>query len=325
MDIRWHINTALIKIAINFLKWSGWYDGYWDNWKIEMFSYAQKQGLHILPVHYYSPLPNSEELSQCLWEKKNELIGIELNIDLAVDLLMRLAKDYQQEYTKFPHEPTSNHQQFYLNNGAYGRGDAEILYSMIRDRKPQRIIEIGSGNSTLLISQAIRKNRSDDSDYFCDFLAIEPYPPEYLNPLPTEVGKLLQQQIQTVPLEEFTSLKSGDIQFIDSSHVAKIGSDVMYEYLEILPRLAPGVVIHIHDIFLPMEYPYEWIDELKFFWNEQYLLQGFLSFNQEFKVIMPTYALDKQYPGGLKTYIPSCAEQTKDLASSFWIERCIPS
>ena len=324
MDIRWHINTALIKIAINFLKWSGWYDGYWDNWRGEMFSYAQKQGLHILPVHYYSPVPKTDELSQCIWEKKSELIGIELNIDLAVDLLMRLAKDYQQEYTKFPYEPTSNHQQFYLNNSAYGSGDAEILYSMIRDRKPQRIIEIGSGNTTLLISQAIRKNRSDDSDYSCDFLAIEPYPPEYLNPLPTEVGKILQQQVQTVPIEEFTSLKSGDILFIDSSHVAKIGSDVIYEYLEILPRLDPGVLIHIDDIFLPMNYPYEWIDKFKFFWNEQYLLQGFLSFNQQFKVIMPTYALDKQYPEILKTYIPSCAGQNY-LVSSFWIEKCIPS
>ena len=142
--------------------------------------------------------------------------------------------------------------------------------------------------------------------------------------MPTEVRKILQQQVQTVPIEEFTSLKSGDILFIDSSHVAKIGSDVIYEYLEILPRLAPGVLIHIHDIVLPMDYPYEWTDKFKFFWNEQYLLQGFLLFNQEFKVIMPTYALDKQYPEVLKTYIPSCAKRN-NLVSSFWIEKCIPS
>jgi hypothetical protein len=191
---------------------------------------------------------------------------------------------------------------------------------MIRDLKPQRIIEIGSGRTTLLMSQAIRQNQSQDPNYSCDFLAIEPYPPEYLNPWPSEVSRILPNQLQTVALEEFTSLKSGDLLFIDSTHVAAIGSDVIYEYLEILPRLAPGVIIHIDDIFLPMNYPRYWVEKARFFWNEQYLLQAFLSFNKEFEVILPSHYLNQQYPDAIKTYIPSCQKQSYSL-SSFWLKR----
>ncbi|BAZ43124.1 hypothetical protein NIES4102_01200 [Chondrocystis sp. NIES-4102] len=320
MDLRWHINTALAQIAIKFLKWSKWYDGYWNHWRGDIFNYAQKQGLHILPVHYYSPIPNTAELPTSVWNNQSELKGINLNIESGLELLTKLSTCYQQEYLKFPSEPINSDREYYLNNSAYGRGDAEILYSMIRHIKPKRIIEIGSGRTTLLISQAINQNKLENTSYSCDFLAIEPYPPEYLVPPPAEVTKMLPVQLQLVPIDQFTCLEENDILFIDSTHVASIGSDVVYEYLEILPRLASGVMVHIDDIFLPMNYPKKWIDEARFFWNEQYLLQAFLSFNQAFQVIMPTYALSKQYTEVFEACIPSCKEQ-KSSPSSFWIKK----
>lgn len=320
MDFRWHINKILVKTAVKFLKWSGWYEGYWNYWRGEPFSYAQKNGLHILPVHYYSPIPNTSELSPAIFEKESKLKGVELNLDSGLDLLSKLSTAYKAEYSKFPSKPTSNRQEFYLNNSAYGRGDAEILYSMIRHIKPKRIIEIGSGRTTLLMSQAIRQNCLESADYNCDFIAIEPYPPEYLNPLPAEVSKMLPVQLQTVPMEQFTALEKDDILFIDSTHVVSVGSDVVYEYLEILPCLNEGVIIHIDDIFLPTDYPKDWIHKSRFFWNEQYLLQAFLAFNREFEVIMPTHALDRQYPEAMESYIPSC-KQRPYSASSFWLKK----
>lgn len=320
MDLRWHFNTALVKTAIKLLKWSGWYEGYWNYWRGEAFSYAQKHGLHILPVHYYSPIPDTDKLSASMWNKKSNLIGLDLNLNFGLELLHKLSEGYQNEYTQFPLEPTSKHQQFYLNNSAYRRGDAEILYSMVRYIKPRKIIEIGSGRTTLLMSQAIRQNQQEDREYCCEFTAIEPYPPEYLNPLPAEVSQLLSTNLQDVTVEKFQCLESGDILFIDSTHVSNIGSDVVYEYLEILPCLSKGVIIHIDDIFLPMNYPKDWIDKSRFFWNEQYLLQAFLAFNQEFKIIMPTHALNNEYPEIIKSYIPSL-EQSDCSPSSFWLEK----
>lgn len=320
MDIRWHISKILVKTAVKLLKWSKWYDGYWNYWREGSFDYAQKNRLHILPVHYYSPIPNTNELESSIWNKESELKGVNLNLDSGLELLTQLNTHYQSEYTKFPSKPTSNSQEYYLDNSAYGRGDAEILYSMIRHRKPKKIIEIGSGRTTLLISQAIRQNKLENTSYSCEFIAIEPYPPEYLNPLPAEVTKILPIQLQTVPIEQFTALEKDDILFIDSTHVASIGSDVVHEYLEIIPRLASGVIVHIDDIFLPRNYPRDWVKKSRFFWNEQYLLQAFLAFNQEFKVILPSHALSIEFTSIFEDLLPSCKQQ-QYRTSSFWLKK----
>jgi predicted O-methyltransferase YrrM len=319
MDIRWHISKFFVKTAVKLLNWSGWYKGYWNYWRGEIFDYCQAQGLHILPVHFYTPIPDTSRLPESLWSQESELISIELNIDSAIDFLAKLSEYYQSEYAQFSFDSTFDKQQFYLNNSAYGCGDAEILYSMIRHFKPRRVIEIGSGMTTLIISQALRQNFCENPEKACNFLAIEPYPPDYLKPLPNEVSRMLSTKLQEAPLEEFTALESNDLLFIDSTHVVNIGSDVVYEYLEILPRLAPGVIVHIHDIFFPMNYPRDWIHESRFFWNEQYLLQAFLTFNQKFKVLMPTYALSQKFPEVIEAHIQSCAKY-KYRPSSFWLK-----
>jgi hypothetical protein len=123
-------------------------------------------------------------------------------------------------------------------------------------------------------------------------------------------------------MELFSSLGKGDLLFIDSSHVAKIGSDVVHEYLSILPTLAPGVLVHIHDIFIPADYPRRWIEEGRFFWNEQYVLEALLSFNNEFEVIMPVHAAWRLQADRFRKLVPS-VELGRQAPASFWIRRRI--
>lgn len=320
MNVRWHINVCLVKLAISLLRLTRWYDGYWNHWRT-MFPLAERQGLHIMPVHYYSPIPDARELPEALWTHNRAPVGVDLNIDTALVQLDRFNQNYSSEYNAFPAKPSDNAHDYHLNNEAYFSGDAEILYSMVRELKPKRIIEIGSGYSTLLICQAIRINQKETSNYQCDFIAIEPYPPPALIPPPAEVTRMESKPLQQISPELFASLSVNDILFIDSTHVVRIGSDVALEFLTIVPNLAPGVVVHIHDIFIPAEYPRQWIEQARFFWNEQYLIEAFLAFNEEFEVIMATHAIWLAHADYLRKVIPSL-DKGRPQPSSFWIRRC---
>lgn len=319
MSLRWHLNVFLVKTAVGLLRLSGWYVGYFNHWRT-MFDYVQRKGLHILPVHYYSPIPNTQELPDGVWQQKRLPLGFDLNEESAFDLLERFNEMYAREYNTFPSVSDGGAPKFYLNNKAYSSGDAEILYAMVRDLKPRKIVEIGSGYSTLLICQAIRENQREALDYRCEFIAIEPYPPSILSPLPIEVTRLESKPLHQVNSDLFSSLGANDLLFIDSTHVARIGSDVVHEYLFLLPNLAVGVVIHIHDIFIPAEYPRVWIDEARYFWNEQYLVEAFLSYNSAFQVIMPTHNLWLKYPERFHRNIPA-RDSIPFHPSSFWIRR----
>lgn len=317
--VHWHLKAWMVKLALWLLRLSGWYSGYWNSWRT-MFAYAERKGLHILPVHYYSPIPDTSNLPDSLWQHHQVPIGFDLRIDSALDLLDRLSHTYGNEYNAFPREPGNNTHSYYLNNEAYRSGDAEILYAMLRDLKPRRIIEIGSGYSTLLICQAIRDNQKEMPDYQCEFIAVEPYPPKILTPPPAEVTRIDSRPLQQITSDLFSFLGNNDVLFIDSTHVARIGSDVVLEFLTIVPSLAPGVIVHIHDIFIPAEYPRWWVDQARFFWNEQYLVAAFLTYNEKFEVIMPTHAIWLAHVDHFRKAIPSL-ESGQYAPSSFWIRR----
>lgn len=319
MDWRWHLSAACVKLAIWLLKFSGWYAGYWNHWTT-MFDYAERRGLHILPSHYYSPIPTTRILSADLWTHDRTPIGFELNVDRSSEYLNVLSRRYGGEYNSFPKKRGRDPHTYYLDNDAFLPGDAEVLYAIVRDLKPRRIVEIGSGYSTLLICQAIRANQKESPERRCEFIAIEPYPPAFLNPLPGEVTRIEAKPIQEVNLSLFSSLQENDVLFIDSTHVARIGSDVVHECLAILPSLSPGVIVHIHDIFIPAEYPRLWIDQSRLFWNEQYLLEAFLTFNCEYEVIMPVHAIWRRNPKLFFEAIPS-ATSCRMAPSSFWMRR----
>jgi hypothetical protein len=301
------------------LKAGGWYDGYWNHWRT-MFPYSQQHGLHILPVHYYSPIPDTRALSDELWKDLRWPTGFDLRLNGALAWLGSLGAKYKDEFNKLFAQAASGVHAFDRDNPAFTPGDAEILYSILREIKPHKIIEIGSGHSTLLMCQAIRANRNEASDYCCDFVAIEPYPPAYLCPPPPEVTRLEPKRIQDVDPALFFSLKNGDILFIDSSHVVRTGSDVVHEFLRILPDLAPGVIVHVHDIFMPAEYPRAWLREECIFWNEQYLLEAFLTSNRDFEVIMPAQALWRLHPDAFSNAFQGFKAGHVG-PSSFWIRR----
>ncbi len=280
----------------------------------------QRLGFHLTLNHYYEPVPDTSKLKEELWTTQSELPGLDMKEEVQVELLSLFAARFKAEYDAFPVEKTDEAHRFYLNNGGFPSVDAEILYCMIRHLKPRYIMEIGSGSSTCLSAQAVLKNRDEDSDVTCELIAIEPYPNEVLKRGFPGLSRLIQRQAQEVPLEEFQRLHDNDILFIDSSHMLKIGSDVQYEYLELLPRLQKGVVVHIHDIHFPMEYPKAVVTRKHRFWNEQYLFQAFLAFNSSFHVLWGGNFMHVRHPDALAS-----AFQSYDPAgrwpSSLWIRR----
>lgn len=321
MGIDWRTREFVAKTAIRMLRRTGWYTGYWNHWRGRLFDYAERQGLHIMPVHFYTPIPEVSRFADGRrGPERPDPTGISLRTDEAMALLERLAAAYGEEYRTFPDEPTDDPHRYYLSNTGFGCGDGEILYAMLRDLKPRRMIEIGSGCSTLAASEALRRNALDDPSAACDFVCVEPYPPPYLTPLPAGVARIIPEPVQRVLVETFSSLGAGDVLFIDSTHVVSIGSDVDYLFTEVLPRLAPGVVVHVHDIFLPYDYPEVWIREDRFFWNEQYLLQAFLLFNDAFEVILPAHALANRHAEAFDRAIPS-RRRRGGLPASFWMRR----
>lgn len=283
------------------------------------FNFWQKLGVHIVPNHFHGPVPDTSQLDERIWLSKSELSGINMNEEKQLQLLGEFKAEFKNEYDAFPIEKPAASNRFYLTNGMFESVDAEVLYCMIRRFKPKRIIEIGSGYSTLLAAEAILKNQHENN-IGCELQAIEPYPNETLTAGFAGLSKLITKKVEDVGFWEFKQLSENDILFIDSSHVLKIGSDVKYEYLEILPSLNKGVVVCVHDIFLPAEYHKEWVLKRHFFWNEQYLLQGFLAFNESFEVLFANSFLHLNYPEKLKEAFASYRKEDC-WPGCFWIRR----
>jgi len=248
------------------------------------------------------------------------MAGVDIKEEEQVKMLSRFSSRFKNEYESLPRFPTKVKHQYYLRNHTFESVDGEVYYSMIRHFKPRKIFEIGAGYSTYLAAQAILKNKEEDDCYKCELVAIEPYPNDVLERGFPGLSKLLPRKVQEIPLSEFEKLRQNDILFIDSSHVLRIGSDVQYEYLDILPRLNRGVIVHIHDIFLPLEYPKKWILKDHFLYTEQYLLQAFLAFNDTFEVLWAGEYMHLKHPDKLKEAFSSY-KPSKTKPGSFWIRR----
>jgi hypothetical protein len=275
-----------------------------------------------LGFHITEPIPDSRTLKNKLWQNHSELIGIDLNEQGQLELLSDFASKFKNEYDRLPLNWDQNLKpyEYYINNGGFGSGDGEILYCMIRYFKPKRIFEIGSGNSTYLSAQAVLKNKEEEKNYECELVVIDPYPQNIVQAGFPGLSKLIPKKVQDIPWQEFKNLRENDILFIDSSHVLTIGSDVQYEYLEILPRINKGVIVHSHDIFLPAEYPKDWVLKGHRFWTEQYLLQAFLAFNDSFEVLWAGSYMHLKHPDRLEASFSSYKRE-KITPGSFWIRR----
>lgn len=274
----------------------------------------RKVGIYPVLDHYYEPLFNPAHLRKPLSQDR-ELPGIDWNVPEQLDLLSRF--QFNDELLRFPIDRQSGHEFFY-RNGFFESGDAEFLYNMIRLFKPKRIFEIGCGQSTLLATNAVATNRSEDASYRCEHVCIEPYEVGWLDQLDVTV---VREPVELIDKAFFGRLETNDILFIDSSHMIRPQGDVLFEYFEILPILKPGVLIHVHDIFSPKDYLEEWIQSVCF-WNEQYLLEAFLSYNSEFKIVGALNFLKHHYPSELTEVCPVLRQQYESREpGSFWLRR----
>ena len=237
----------------------------------ELFRRWERRGFHVTPVHFYQPIPDTRSLPETLWTHPSDLAGVEMNETTQLELLREHIPKFRDEYEQLPTSSPGREKGFYVNNTLFGGVDALVAYCMVRHFKPRTIIEVGSGFSSLVLGQAAERNKR------AGLICIEPFPRAFLREGFPGLRSLIEKKVQDIELEFFSQLESDDILFIDSSHTVKIGSDVNYLFLEVLPRLRPGVIVHVHDIFLPFEYRRDWVlDELRF-WSEQYLLQAFLA------------------------------------------------
>ncbi len=286
---------------------------------IQNFPKSQRMLTRIgmLPIidHFYDPLCHQKHLRKPLTEARL-LPGIVWDAQEQIDFLERFHYSHELMDIKDYKEDDDT---FHFNNGLFESGEVECWYNMIRIVKPRRIIEIGSGYSTLVAIRAIKKNTEDDPEYRCRHTCIEPYQAEWLDRLDITV---IRKKVEEVEIERFMELTHNDILFIGSSHILRPQGDVLFEYLTLLPLLHQGVLIHIHDIFSPHDYPAAWVLREQRLWNEQYLLEAFLSSNSEWQIIMALNYLQHAFYDQLRAVCPFLTRQREP--SSFYIQKIAP-
>lgn len=272
------------------------------------------------PGHYYTPLPSMEEVARVaprVWKQTPQgLPGIDLRVREQQKLFAKLLKYYgQMPFTSSKKEGF----RYYFDNVNFCHADAIVLYCMLREFRPRRIIEVGSGFSSCVML--------DTNQYYLDssvqFTFIEPDPVRLLpnmTPSDTDSVQLLTALVQDVDLQVFGQLQENDILFLDCSHVGKIGSDVLHLLFEVLPRLAKGVIVHFHDMFYPFEYPRNWVEKDKRAWNEDYFVRAFLQYNNTFEIMYFNNYLGKMHKEMLEKHMPLALQ---DIGGSLWLRKVV--
>jgi hypothetical protein len=268
--------------------------------------------------HFYSPVIDSEDLRRRageLWREKTSLLP---GVDLALDTQRAFLEDARLVAGEYDYKASrlagTGPHEFHDGNGLFESLDSRSLYCMLRGRAPAKMIEVGSGYSSLLSADVNRRFLGGRTEIAC----IEPYPPDFLSELPAGISELIPKRVEEVGVAPFLALQAGDFLFIDSSHVSKTGSDVNFLYLEVLPRLASGVIVHLHDIFLPDEYPRDWVLEEERSWNEQYLLQALLIHSRAFRVLFASHCASLFLADQVESVFGS-----RYGGGSFWMEKIL--
>jgi predicted O-methyltransferase YrrM len=270
---------------------------------------------YVPPGHFHSPIPSLEDIESSARRHKSpdQVPGVELNEADQLVLLGELTKFYPT--MPFRDEATPGF-RYRFDNPSYSYADGILLHTMLRYLRPRRVVEVGSGYTSALTL--------DTNEHFlgnqvsCSF--IEPHPNLLLS-LITEKDlqsvRVIRSRLQDVDLRLFDELEAGDILFIDSTHVSKVDSDVNCLFFDVLPRLKPGTLIHLHDVFPSFEYPLDWLRHGRA-WNEQYVLRAFLQFNASFRIrLFGSHMIDR-YPDWFRTHMPLCL---KNPGGAFWMQR----
>ncbi len=267
------------------------------------------------PGHFYSPIPDVEEIRErrsSIFNFKKNCAGINMNIEAQLDFLRSCEHYY--DTIPFSSQKTSEF-RYYFENDMFGYADGISLYLILNTFKPSKIIEIGSGfSSALMLDSCDRINSLKNTK----LTFVEPYP-ERLNSLLTTKDQINLHEciVQDTPKVIYEELEANDILFIDSSHVSKAGSDVNFLFFEILPFLKPGVVIHVHDIGINFQYPFNWIEKGRA-WNESYLLRAFLMNNKSYEIILHNAQVFYNNVAYFKENMPL---YLKAPGGSFWMKK----
>jgi len=276
---------------------------------------ADRTGYDLVERHFYSPLPDLKSLKPARFEEPSALRGVRLDSAQAIAFLEGLSPYLAEFSFLLQHEQVGG--AFRIDNGTYESVDAEALYAVLRSVKPARVIELGSGSSSYVIDEARRQNSREDRPF--EYRVFDPYPWAA-----SALGSLDSVSVQPVgavdvALSEFKALEANDVLFVDTTHTVKTGGDVTHLVLEVLPILAPGVLIHFHDVFLPYEYPRDWVITRRRAWAEQYLLHAFLAYNPEFDVLLPLHAVSRAFPERLGRIVPTFGPGV--APGGFWMRR----
>lgn len=271
---------------------------------------GRRLGWDIVRADYYSPIVDSKSLPADVWSRAAPMHGLELDLDAQVAFI----EDWLTGALDGWHPPLHG-PGLHLLNPFYGPLDAELLYAFVRSLRPKRVLELGSGYSSLVIDAAAQRNARDGSPL--EHRLVDPFPSPLVAARPVE-----RVPAQTLELARFTSLQAGDILFVDSTHTVKPGGEVVRLVLEVLPLLNPGVVVHFHDVFRPFEYPQMLYERFNVHWQEHHLLEAFLAYNPRFKVLAAAHALARLRFEAARAFAPAL---TREMApSGFWIEAQTP-
>jgi len=274
---------------------------------------TDRVGYQVYPQVFYNPFPEPAQIDAARLAEKRDLPGVRFNTEATDGFLRDLAR-YSGEVSEFIRNRPANLIKNWDNT--YAGYDLATLYGMLRHLKPKRYIEVGCGYSTRTSTTALARNQAEGSP--CEAVFIEPYPPSYLTELKLPC-EFIPRKIQSVPLEKFQSLEAGDVLFIDTSHVIKAQNDVEYEFIHVLPSLKSGVIVHIHDIFTPFDYPADLLvgkGPNRGGNNEQYALECLLSGGGGWEVILPVYLLWKEKSPALAKLVDS-----PERPAALWIRK----
>lgn len=292
-------------------------------WRLSSYSNRHFLGEYG-PGHFYSPLPAIDDVrrdyARVADRGQDHVAGIDLRESAQLELVQLLATHRQA--MPFPHKPEAG-SRYHLDNPFFSFGDGVMLWLMLANERPSRVVEVGSGYSSAAMLDAADALALDATQ----FVFIDPYPERLLALLSAADEhrcRVIEQPLQAVAQQEFDALEAGDLLFIDSSHVAKFGSDVNDLFVRIIPQLKPGVLIHVHDICWPFDYPQHWFDDGRA-WNEAYLLRAFLQFNDAFEIVMFNDFLVAQHRALIQEHLPLMLEQPSQRLtvgnSSLWFRR----
>lgn len=285
--------------------------GNWPGHYPRYLRQADRAGLQWRSTHYYHPTYRDVDLPADVTQVR-DLPGVDLNGEAQLRLLTSFA--FQDELALLT-APEPGRPAFRYDAGGYGAGDADALYAMLRHLKPARMIEVGSGNSTLVAAKALARNAGEGRP--CTHICIEPYEKPWLDSVGAQV---IRERVERVDPALFASLQAGDVLFIDSSHVIRPFGDVLTLYQGVIPRLAPGVVVHAHDIFTPFDYPEKWLRADRRLWNEQYLLEAMIAHTPRYRVLLAMHWLYRYHDPLLSRVFPSRRAEHYWSNSAFWFE-----